>query len=93
MLLQDYEYVVVDAGSKLDLQRACRLDESVTFYLVTQLGIPELRNANRLIKQIPAEGGPNLEVVVNRFDSGVPGNRRRACGQGADPANPLEDSQ
>jgi pilus assembly protein CpaE len=71
--LQDYEYVVVDAGSKLDLQRACRLDESVTFYLVTQLGIPELRNANRLIKQIPAEGGPTLEVVVNRFDSGSQG--------------------
>jgi pilus assembly protein CpaE len=71
--LQDYEYVVLDAGSKTDLQRAIRLDESVTMYLVTQVGIPELRNANRLIKQIPIDGGPTLEIVVNRFDSGSQG--------------------
>jgi pilus assembly protein CpaE len=71
--LQEFEYVVVDAGSKLDLQRAYRLDESVTLYLVTQLGIPELRNANRLIKQLPVDGGPKLEIVVNRFDSGSHG--------------------
>ena len=71
--LQCFEYVVVDAGSKLDLQRSIRLDRTVTLYLVTQLGIPELRNANRLIKQLPAESGPNLEIVVNRFDSGSEG--------------------
>lgn len=71
--LQSFEYVVVDAGSKLDLQRAYHPDPSVTLYLVTQIGIPELRNANRLIKQIPAEGGATLEVVVNRFDSGTEG--------------------
>jgi pilus assembly protein CpaE len=71
--LEDYEYVVVDAGSKLDLQRSIRLDESVTLYLVTQIGIPELRNANRLIKQIPIEGGPSLEIVLNRSDSGSQG--------------------
>ena len=71
--LQCFEYVVVDAGSKLDVQRAHRLDDSVTLYLVTQLGIPELRNANRLIKQLPPEGGVTLEVVVNRFDSGSEG--------------------
>jgi pilus assembly protein CpaE len=71
--LQEFEYVVVDAGSKMDLQRSYRLDGSVTLYLVTQLGIPELRNANRLIKQFPPDGGPNLEIVVNRFDSGSQG--------------------
>ena len=71
--LQCFEYVVVDAGSKLDLQRVYRLDESVTLYLVTQLGIPELRNANRFIKQLPDHGGATLEVVVNRFDSGAEG--------------------
>ena len=71
--LEDYEYVVVDAGSKLDLQRSIRLDPSVTLYLVTQLGIPELRNANRLIKQLPLDGGPSLEIVLNRSDSGSQG--------------------
>jgi pilus assembly protein CpaE len=40
---------------------------------VTQLGIPELRNANRMIKGFPVEGGPKLEVIVNRFDAGSHG--------------------
>jgi pilus assembly protein CpaE len=71
--LQDFQHVVIDAGSKIDLQRACHLNESVTVYLVTQLGIPELRNANRLIRNLPIDGGPRLEVVVNRFDSGSQG--------------------
>jgi pilus assembly protein CpaE len=74
--LQDFEYVVVDAGSKIDLQRSIRLDPTVTFYLVTQLGIPELRNANRLIKQFPVGGGPSLEIVLNRSDSGFQGIER-----------------
>ena len=71
--IEDYDYVVVDAGSKLDLQRSIRLDESITLYLVTQIGIPELRNANRLVKQLPIEGGPTLEIVLNRSDSGSQG--------------------
>lgn len=71
--LKDFQYVVIDAGLTPDLQRSYRLDESVTIYLITQLGIPELRNANRLIKHFPADGGPKLEIVVNRFDSGSQG--------------------
>ena len=71
--LQSFKFVVIDAGSKLDLQRAYGLDPSVTLYLVTQLGIPELRNANRLIRQFSPLGGPNVEVVVNRFDSDCEG--------------------
>lgn len=71
--LKDFQYVVIDAGLTLDLQRSYRLDESVTIYLITQLGIPELRNANRLIKHLPAEGGSKLEIVLNRFDSGSQG--------------------
>ena len=71
--LEDFEFIVIDAGSKLDLKRTYQLDSSATFYLVTQLGIPELRNANRFIKQFPSDHGPTLEVVVNRFDSGSQG--------------------
>lgn len=71
--LKDFQYVVIDAGLTLDLQRSYRIDDTVTIYLITQLGIPELRNANRLIKHFPAEGGPKLEIVVNRFDSGSQG--------------------
>ncbi|HEV2484787.1 MAG TPA: AAA family ATPase [Terracidiphilus sp.] len=71
--VHDFEYVVIDAGSRADLKHSFRFDGSATLYLVTQLGIPELRNANRLIKRLPELGGPKLEIVINRFDSGSEG--------------------
>jgi Flp pilus assembly CpaE family ATPase len=45
------------------------IDDSATIYLVTQAGIPELRNSNRLIKQLVVEGGPKVEIIVNRYGS------------------------
>ena len=65
---QEFDYVVVDAGSKLDVKYTLSFDESTTIYLVTQIGIPELRNSNRLIAQFPRSGGPTVEVVINRFE-------------------------
>jgi pilus assembly protein CpaE len=65
---QEFDYVVVDAGSKLDMKYTHSFDESTTIYLVTQIGVPELRNSNRLIAQFPRIGGPTVEVVINRFD-------------------------
>lgn len=65
---RDFDYVVVDAGSRLDLQRKHLFDESATVYLVTQVGIPELRNSHRLITLLSAEGSPKLEIIINRFD-------------------------
>ena len=64
---QDLEYVVVDAGSKLNLQHTRLFDESATVYLVTQVGLAELRNSNRLISRLSAAGGPKLEIVINRY--------------------------
>jgi len=68
--LQEFDYVVVDAGLRLDLQKTVLFNREATIYLVTQIGIPELRNANRLISRFSAEGGPKLQVVVNRYESG-----------------------
>jgi Flp pilus assembly CpaE family ATPase len=45
------------------------LDDSATIFMVTQIGIPELRNSNRMIKQLVIDGGPKVEIIVNRFDS------------------------
>ncbi len=70
---QEFSYVVVDAGSKLEPQHMFPLNESVILYLVTQVGIPELRNSNRLIRQLAFEGGPKLQIVINRFDAGSQG--------------------
>lgn len=65
---QEFEYVVVDAGSRLDLQSTHLFDESADIYLVTQIGIPELRNSNRLISRLSATGGPKFSIVINRYD-------------------------
>ena len=63
-----FDFVVVDAGTTLDTKHICSFDKSTTIYMVTQIGIPELRNANRLIAKFPTEGGPKLDIVINRFD-------------------------
>jgi pilus assembly protein CpaE len=63
-----FDFVVVDAGTTLDTKHIYTFDQSTTIYLVTQVGIPELRNANRLIAEFPTVGGPKLEIVINRFD-------------------------
>ena len=68
-----FEIVIVDAGSRLDVQEAFPLDENATLYLVTQIGIPELRNSNRLIKQLKTEGGPLIEIILNRYNAGAEG--------------------
>jgi pilus assembly protein CpaE len=65
---EEFDYVVVDAGSRLDLQHTRLYDESSTVYLVTQVGIPELRNSNRLISMLTAPGSPKLLIVINRDD-------------------------
>ena len=66
---QEFDYVVVDAGSRLDLQRTVLFNECATIYLITQVGIPELRNSNRLISQFSHDGGHKLEVVLNRYET------------------------
>jgi len=65
---QNFDYVVVDAGSRLDLQSTRVFDRSAIIFLVTQVGVAELRNSNRLIARLTAAGGPKLEVVLNRYD-------------------------
>jgi Flp pilus assembly CpaE family ATPase len=66
---QEFDNVVVDLGSRLDLIGTSVFKEATTVYLVTQAGISELRNANRLISQFFNAATPKLEVVVNRFEA------------------------
>ena len=65
---QKFDNVIVDVGSRLDLTGTVLFKDASTIYLVTQAGIPELRNSNRLISQFFADGGPKLEVVINRYE-------------------------
>jgi len=62
----EFDYIVVDAGTRLDLTATALFDRSSTVYLVTQVSIPELRNSNRLITEFFKGDGPKLEIVLNR---------------------------
>jgi Flp pilus assembly CpaE family ATPase len=65
----EFDDVIVDVGSRIDVAAKALFEDASTIYLVTQTGISELRNSNRLIAQFFNDGNPNLEIVINRFDS------------------------
>ena len=65
---RNFENVVVDLGSRLDLMGTALFRDAQTIFLVTQAGISELRNSNRLIGQFFNEDSDRLEIVINRYD-------------------------
>jgi pilus assembly protein CpaE len=65
---QEFDNVVVDIGSRHDLTGTTLFKDAHRIYLVTQAGIPELRNSNRLINTFYASGGPKMEIVINRYE-------------------------
>jgi Flp pilus assembly CpaE family ATPase len=66
---QDFDNVVIDMGSRLDLMGTSLFKDGSTVYLVIQAGIAGLRNSNRLISQYFSTPVPKLEIVLNRFES------------------------
>ena len=64
---QSYDFVVVDAGCRIDLLNSNLFDDSSIVYLVTQVGISELRNANRMISHFFSRRTDNLQIVLNRY--------------------------
>jgi pilus assembly protein CpaE len=64
---QSFDYVVIDAGTRMDLKDARFFDDATMLYLVTQVGVTELRNSNRMISQYFASRGAKLQIVVNRY--------------------------
>jgi len=65
---QDFENVIVDTGSKLDLATSM-FEADATVYLVSQVGLTELRNSNRIISEFFKSDFPQLEIVLNRYMS------------------------
>jgi len=64
---QDFEYIVVDAGTRLDLAGSTLFEQATAIYLVTQVSIPELRNSNRLVSEFFVKSAAKLEIVLNRY--------------------------
>jgi len=64
-----YDYVVVDAGSRIDLMDSTLFEQFATIFLVTQVGISEMRTANRMITKFFSRRDETLQIVINRFKS------------------------
>jgi pilus assembly protein CpaE len=64
---QHFDYVVVDAGSRFGATGKALFGDGATVYLVTQVGISDLRNSNRLISELLKASGAEVEIVLNRF--------------------------
>lgn len=64
---QDFDYVVIDAGSSMGTTYKTLLESATIAYLVAQVGISELRNSNRIISEFFTLPTPKLEIVLNRF--------------------------
>ena len=64
---QQFDYVVIDAGSRFDSHTKSLFEAGATVYLVLQVGVSELRNAHRLVSEFFKPLNVNLEIVLNRF--------------------------
>jgi pilus assembly protein CpaE len=64
---KSFDYVVIDAGSKWELTETRLFDMVSTIFLVTQVGVAELRNSNRLITSCLQAYSSKLEIVLNRY--------------------------
>jgi len=64
---KSFDYVVVDAGSRWELTDTRLFDMVSVLFLVTQVGIAELRNSNRLITGCLQAYNAKLEIVLNRY--------------------------
>ncbi len=64
---QDFENVVVDTGSRLELASTALFEPDAMVFLVSQVGLSELRNSNRIISEFFKADFPKLEIVLNRY--------------------------
>jgi pilus assembly protein CpaE len=65
---QDFDHVVVDAGAGMGMVGRTLLNSAATVYLILQVSLPELRNANRVVSEFFQSETPQLEIVLNRFN-------------------------
>jgi pilus assembly protein CpaE len=68
LLAQQYDYIVIDAGSQLNLTTTAALYMSDTIYLVGNPDVPSVRNAQRLLDRIGQLGacGDRVRILLNR---------------------------
>jgi pilus assembly protein CpaE len=67
-----YDFIVLDMGRSIDTVAIKALDRAHRIYPVLQAGLPDLRNATKLLKVFKSLGYPSekIELIVNRFERG-----------------------
>ena len=74
ILREEFAFVVVDAGPCCAATADVLFDTADTVYLVTEVNLPALRNARRIISWLSQrERDAGLEVVLNRYNSHMVG--------------------
>jgi pilus assembly protein CpaE len=68
ILREQFPYVVVDAGTGIGASSETLFGLADAVYLVSQVDIPSLRNAQRIYSYLESAGGEKVQVVLNRFD-------------------------
>jgi pilus assembly protein CpaE len=67
---EQFAYIVVDAGSRHGEWQETLFHAASVVYLVAQVSIADLRNANRLIRRYFEDAEPgHLQIVLNRFQT------------------------
>ncbi len=65
-----YDYVVVDGGSRIDLMDSTLFEQFATIFLVTQVGISEMRCQSH-DHEFFSRRDETLQIVINRFKNGA----------------------
>jgi pilus assembly protein CpaE len=68
VLRDQFPYVVVDAGTDLGTNTDVLFELADTVYLVSQVDIASLRNAQRMYTYLEGSSRERVQVVLNRFD-------------------------
>ena len=70
LLRRQFNYIVVDAGTAAGAAADTLLDLADSVYLVTEVSIPALRNARRLLAfMTERRNNSHVEVILNRFNA------------------------
>jgi pilus assembly protein CpaE len=64
---EEFDLVVVDSGSHFELTETSLFAADAACYMVLPVGVPELRNANRMITEFFAKSPAKLEIILNRY--------------------------
>lgn len=68
-----FDFVVVDAGSRPDQKTSTIFKYASTIFLITQVDVTVLRNANRIINRFFVDCGTRLQIVLNRHTDAAAG--------------------